>query len=182
MLADHGYARETTRSCWSGPGRLWLDQLPLPAASRTVITDLLELIDAVQVSIDRVDAPLRAEAKNEPWVKVLTTLPGGGPLTALVLLAEIGDIQRFPSARKLAFWTGLSPTVRGSDRTVHYRRISRQGDPWVRWILSEAARTAKRSPQFAACYEQIAHRRGEKITTIAIARKLLTRTWHLLME
>lgn len=182
VLADHGCDRGTSRSCWSGPGRRWLEQLPLPAVSRTVITDLLELIDAVQVPIDRLDARLTAEAKNDARVKVLTTVPGVGPLTALALLAEIGDIRRFPSARKLASWAGLTPTVRGSDRTVRYGHISKQGDPWVRWILSEAAQTAKRSPQFAACYEQIAHRRGKKIATIAIARKLLTRTWHLLIE
>ncbi|MFC9914084.1 transposase [Streptomyces sp. NPDC127197] len=66
-----------------------------------------------------------------------------GPLTALVLLAEIGDIHRFPSARKLASRAGLTPTVRSSDRTVRYGHISKQGDPWLRWILSEAAQTAK---------------------------------------
>ncbi|WP_329343484.1 IS110 family transposase [Streptomyces sp. NBC_01352] len=182
VLADHGCDRGTSRSCWSGPGRVWLDQLPLPAASRTVVTDLLELIDAVQVPIDRLDAELTAAARADPRVKVLTTLPGVGPLTALFLLAEIGDIHRFPSARNLASWAGLTPTVRGSDRTVRYGHISKQGDPWVRWILSEAAQTAKRSPQFAACYQQIAHRRGKKIATIAIARKLLTRAWHLLVQ
>ncbi|MGX4689192.1 transposase [Streptomyces sp. JNUCC 63] len=131
----------------------------------------------------RREAHLAAVAKADPRVKLLTTLPGVGPLTALVLLAEIGDIHRFPSARKLASWAGLTPTVRGSDRTVRYgHHISKQGDPRLRWILSEAAQTAKRSPQFAACYQRIAHRRGKKIATVAIARKLLTRTWHLLAE
>ena len=53
---------------------------------------------------------------------------------------------------------------------------------WVRWVLCEAAQTAKRSPQFAASYQAIARRRGKKIATIAIARKLLTRGWHLLND
>ncbi|MFD7408469.1 IS110 family transposase [Streptomyces sp. NPDC059866] len=182
VLADHGCDRGTSRSCWSGPGRAWMDQLPLPTASRTVVTDLLEMIDAVQAPIDRLDAELTAAARADPRVQVLTTLPGMGPLTALVLLAEIGDIRRFPSARRLASWAGLTPTVRGSDRTVRYGHISRQGNPWVRWILNEAAQTAKRSPQFVACYQQIAHRRGKKIATSAIARKLLTRAGHLLVQ
>ncbi|MFC9914657.1 IS110 family transposase [Streptomyces sp. NPDC059862] len=182
VLADHGCEGRTSRSCWSGPGRAWLDQLPLPAASRAVVSDLLEMIDAVQVPIDRLDTQLTAAAKADPRVQTLTALPGIGPLTALVLVAEIGDIRRFPSARKLASWAGLTPTVRGSDRTVRYGHISKQGDPWVRWILNEAAQTAKRSPQFATCYQQIAHRRGKKIATIAIARKLLTHAWHLLVQ
>ena len=61
---------------------------------------------------------MRQRAKADPRVKVLTRLPGVGPFSALVLLAEIGDITRFGSARKLASWAGLTPTVRGSDRTV----------------------------------------------------------------
>lgn len=60
------------------------------------------------------------------------------------------------------------------------RRVG--GGPWLRWIMNEAAQTAKRSPQFAAHYEQIAHRRGKKIATIAIAHKLLTHAYHLLRE
>jgi transposase len=113
---------------------------------------------------------------------VLTQLPGVGPFTALVLLAEIGDITRFGSARKLASWAGLTPTVRGSDRTVRHGHISKQGSVWVRWTLCEAAQTAKRHPDFAATYQAIARRRGKKIATTAIARKLLSRAYHLLTD
>ena len=98
------------------------------------------------------------------------------------MLAEIGDITRFPSARKLASWAGLTPTVRGSDLTVRHGHISKQGSAWLRWVLNQAAQTARRSPEFAAAYSGIAKRRGKKIATIAIARKLLTRAWHLLNE
>jgi transposase len=89
-------------------------------------------------------------------VKVLRTLPGIGEFTALVLLAEIGDITRFPSARKLASWAGLTPTVRGSDLTVRHGHISKQGSAWLRWVLNQAAQTAKRSPEYAASYQAIA--------------------------
>jgi hypothetical protein len=106
----------------------------------------------------------------------------GRAVHALVILAEIGDITRFPTARKLASWAGLTPTVRGSDRVAHYGHISTQGSVWLRWVLGEAAQTAKRSPQFAAGYQAIAARRGKKIATTAVARKLLTRTWHLLTD
>ena len=96
------------------------------------------------------------------------------------MLAEIGDITRFANARKLASWAGLTPTVRGSDLTVRHGHISKQGSAWLRWVLNQAAQTAKRSPEFAATYAAIAKRRGKKIATIAIARKLLTRAYHLL--
>ena len=113
---------------------------------------------------------------------MLRTLPGVGEFTALVILAEIGDITRFGSARKLASWAGLTPTVRGSDLTVRHGHISKQGSAWLRWVLNQAAQTAKRSPEFAASYQAIARRRGKKIATIAISRKLLTRAYHLLAE
>ena len=58
----------------------------------------------------------------------------------------------------------------------------KQDSVWLRWALNQAAQTAKRSPDFAASYAAIAKRRGKKIATIAIARKLVTRAWHLLAE
>jgi len=72
--------------------------------------------------------------------------------------------------------------VRGSDRMVHHGHISKQGSAWVRWVLCEAAQTARRHPDFAASYQAIAARRGKKIATTAIARKLATRAWHLLTD
>ena len=186
-------SRETAGSCNEAsqarpgplqqpPGRSWLASLELPAASREVIEDDLALIDALQQPIDRLDWEVRQRARAEPAVKVLTQLPGVGPFTALVILAEVGDVSRFGSARKLAAWAGLTPTVRGSDRTVRHGHISKQGSAWLRWVLNQAAQTAKRSPEFSATYAAIAKRRGTKIATIAIARKLLTRAWHLLAE
>jgi transposase len=71
----------------------------------------------------RIDGELRARAKADPRVKVLTALPGAVQFTALVMVAEIGDISRFPGARKLASQSGLTPAVRGSDRTVRHGHI-----------------------------------------------------------
>ena len=178
VAADHGYDRPAGQP--SGPGRAWLASLDLPPASRRVIEDDLALIDALAGPIAALDAQARQRAKTEPGVKVLTQLPGVGEFTALVILAETGDVTRFASARKLAAWAGLTPTVRGSDRTVRHGRISKQGSAWLRWALGQAAQTAKRSPEFAATYQAIAARRGKQIATTAIARKLLTRAWHLL--
>ena len=178
VLADHGHGRPA--GCWTGPGRAWLASLELPAASRQVIDDALAVIDAVQQPTGRLDREVHRRARSEPAVQVLTQLPGVGVFTALVLLAEIGDITRFASARKLASWAGLTPTVRGSDLKVRHGNISKQGSAWLRWVMNQAAQTAKRSPEFAGTHAAIARRRGKNIATTAIARKLLTRAWHLL--
>jgi transposase len=181
IVADYGQDRPDG-GYWTGPGRAWLASLNLPAVSRELVEDDLGLIDALQGRLDRLDWEIRQRARSDPRVKVLTQLPGVGPFTALVILAEVGDVSRFASARRLASWAGLTPTVRGSDRVAHYGHISKEGSVWLRWVLCEAAQTAKRSPQFTATFQRIAKRRGKKIATTAIARKLLTRAWHLLTE
>jgi transposase len=185
VTADHGYHRpdrQWTGAYWTGPGRQWLAELPLPEVSRQIVTDSLAVIDSVAPTIDRLDRDIHARAKADRRVRVLTALPGVGEFTAMVLLAEIGDISRFRNARALASWAGLTPTVRGSDLTVRHGHISKQGSPYVRWVLGQAAHVAKRHPEFAATYQGIAKRRGPKIATVAVARKLLTRAYHLLAD
>ncbi|PWI12150.1 hypothetical protein DIZ27_00600 [Streptomyces sp. NWU339] len=145
-----------------------------------MVEDLLVLMDALKEPIDALDRQLLAQARGDPRIQALTRLTGVGALTALVIVAEVGDATRFPSARKLTAWAGLTPTVHGSDRTVRHGHISKQGSPWLRWILCEAAQSAKRSPEFAPAYQRLAHRRGKKIATTAIARRLLARAHHLL--
>jgi transposase len=180
VLADHGLDR--AGGFRSGVGRAWLAELSLPPVSRTVIDDSLAVIDGLQPTIDRLDVEVAQRAKADPRVQVLTRLPGVGPFTALVILAEIGDITRFRNARTLASWAGLTPTVRGSDLVVRHGHISKQGSAWLRWILIEAAQTAKRSAVFAPTYQAIARRRGKKIATTAVARKLLARAYHLIAD
>jgi transposase len=77
----------------------------------------------------RLDGELRQYAKAGPWVKVLTTLPGVGEFIALVMVAEIGYISRFPSFRKLAAWAGLTPTVRGPGLKVRHGHIPGRAQP-----------------------------------------------------
>jgi transposase len=117
VVADLGYDR--SGSYLSGPGRGWLAGLDLPPVSREIVADCLAPVTG------RIDGELRQHAKADPRVKTLTTLPGVGEFTALVMLAEIGDISRFGSARKLASWAELTPTVRGSDLKVRHGHISK---------------------------------------------------------
>jgi transposase len=180
MLADRGIPERS--SLWTGPGRAWLAGLALPPIAREVVNDCCGLLDALATPIARLEQEIGALAKPDPRVQALMVLPGIGRLTAMTLVAEIGDISRFPSARKLCAWAGLTPAVRNSDRKVRHGHITKQGSPWVRWILQEAAQTAKKSPLFAGTYDQLARRRGRSIATVAIARRLLARCFHVLTQ
>jgi transposase len=74
------------------------------------------------------------------------------------------------------------PQVGNSDRTLRHGHSTKQGSPWVRGILQEAAQTAKRHPMFAPAYAQLARRRDSHIATTAIARRLLARSFHILTQ
>ena len=175
VLADRGIPDHS--SLWTGPGRAWLADLELPATPRGIIQNCCGLLDALATPIARLEREITTLAKPDPRVQALMALPGVGKLTAMTLVAEIGDIARFPTARKLCAWAGLTPQVRNSDRKVRHGHITKQGSPWVRWILQEAAQTAKRHPMFASTYAQLARRRGSHIATTAIARRLLARSF-----
>jgi transposase len=180
VLADRGIRED--RGLWTGPGRAWLASLALPPTPRGIIQDCCALLDALATPIARLEREIATLAKPDPRVQALMALPGVGKLTAMTLVAEIGDIARFPTARKLCAWAGLTPQVRNSDRKVRHGHITKQGSPWVRGILQEAAQTAKRHPMFAPAYGQLARRRGNSIATTAIARRLLARSFHILSE
>jgi hypothetical protein len=140
----------------------WLASLQLPPIPRAIIPDCCGLLDALAAPIGRLERQIAGLAKPDPRVQALQVLPGVGRLTAMTLVAEIGDIDRFPTARKLGAWAGLTPRCATCDRKVGHGHITKQGSVWVRWILQEAAHTAKRSPQFAGTYGQLAHRRASR--------------------
>jgi transposase len=118
---------------WSWAG---LASRPCPAADPTgIIQDCCGLLDALATPIGRLEREIATLAKPDPRLQALMALPGVGKLTAMTLVAEIGDIGRFPTARKLCAWAGLTPQVRNSDRKVRHGHITKQGSPWVRGIL-----------------------------------------------
>ena len=123
VVADFGYDR--SGSYLSGPGRGWLAGLDLPAVSREIVTDCLAVIDGLAPVIDRIDGELRLRATAGPRVKTVTTLPGVGQFTALVMLAEFGDITRFRHPARLCSWAGLTPRHYESDTTVVRGRITK---------------------------------------------------------
>jgi transposase len=140
-----------------------LAELALPAAQRAIVSDCLALIDAISPLVARLERDLVARARPDPPVQAL---PGIGPITAMTLVAEIGDIGRFPTARKLCAWAGLTPAVRNFDRKLRHGYITKMGSPWVRFVLQEAAQRAKTRPPFASpaafrCSPELPTRTGE---------------------
>jgi transposase len=107
-----------------------------------------------------------------------------GAITALALVAVIGDVSRFRCGRHLVGYLGLDPRVRQSgEKAARHGHISRAGQAHARGLLVEAAHTAIRTPgPLRAFHARLAARRGKQIALCATARKLTVLTWHLLTK
>ena len=127
-----------------GDGREWLAAQPLPAAAREQVTVALAMIDALEAQIAPLDKELRAYARRQAGCKALMAHYGIGELTAVTILAELGDCTRFSSSRQAVRYAGLDITVYQSDQRRAPGHISRQGPPALRWALYEAAQVARR--------------------------------------
>jgi transposase len=97
-------------------------------------------------------------------------------------VAEIGDVGRFDSPKKLCSWAGLTPRHRESDDKVHRGPITRQGSPLVRWAAIEAVTKYRGGEKLRADYFRIAERAGRFKARVAVARKLLTLVYYGLRD
>ncbi len=164
-------------------GRAFLSELPLREPARRRLDSLLSLIGDFDREIDKAKREIDELAVDDPRVDVLTQLRGIGPYTAMLVIAEVGEIERFRSARHLCAWAGLTPTVRSSDGRARLGHISRQGSPHVRWALVEAAqKAAQGGGPLRAAFERIAKRRGRNIAKVALARRMLTLCYYGLRD
>jgi len=99
----------------------------------------------------------------------LISMPGIGHYSAMLILAEIGDIARFPPPKQLCSYAGLVPSVHESGDHARYGRITKEGSPWLRWILVEAAQPASRRPgRLQRFHERVARKQGRKAAHVAL--------------
>jgi len=164
-------------------GRSLLDDASLDPPYRARVNALLRLIDAYDFEIELVSRQLRGRLATDPGYRALLTLPGVGPVLAAVFRAEIGDVARFPSARHLASWAGLTPRHRESDTKVHRGSITKQGSTLVRWAAIEAVQKLPADAGWlVASRARLTAQRGRNIATVAVARKLLTLVYYALRD
>lgn len=181
QLYHHGVPRR--RQLLTSERRGWLEQLELPDAARRQIQVALAMIDAVDAQLRPLDRELRAFARRQPGCRALQRHYGIGEITAVAILAELGDCRRFSSSRRAVRYAGLDITVSASDRRRSAGHLSRQGPPTLRWALFEAAQVARRpSSPDRSYYEQASDRLGGNRACLSIARKLLKRSFHTLRE
>ena len=182
LIARQGIQRAHADLFGAG-GRRFLDELELRPDPRARLETLLRLIADFDREIDALAHEIDRRAKHDPRVDVLRQIYGVGRYLGMLIVAEIGAIERFPSARHLCAWAGLTPTVRSSDARARLGHISHQGSAALRWALVEAAQKAcQGGGPLRQDFERIAKRRGRKIAKVAVARKLLTLCYYGLRD
>lgn len=165
-------------------GRKLLSQVELPAHHQRPLERYLHLYDELRASIEPLDKEVQERAKEEDQARLLMSLPGVGPVVALTLLAEIGDISRFKSHRQLASYAGLVPSLRSSAGKDHLGRISKEGSAWMRWALVEAAQAVARSKKtrLNMYFRKKIVKVGYRKATVATAHRLLQFVFYLLRD
>lgn len=168
---------------FSCQGRADLEHVELTLGRQEILTEHITLLDQFESLVHRENSWVRNEIKAIPDAKRLTTIPGIGELTALLLWAELGDVTRFRNSAQVASYFGIVPTVKASAAHRYDGPITKQGSTFVRWMLVQCAWHAIRKPgQFRENYNRVKVRAGSNGAIIAVARKLAKVSYRVLRD
>jgi transposase len=171
LVLRMGVAEPGKTKRWSARWRVWLAGLSLEQAlQQTVLDDLRGAIGETEARVDRLTAAVEAQATSGPFAELiaaLTSLRGVGVVTAVTLVAELGDPGRFDSPRQLMAFAGLVPSEHSSGGREVRGRITKTGNAHVRWVTVEAAWHCRRKPHLSQELARRQRGQSEAVTTIA---------------
>jgi len=180
VLAKHN-ARPPVKDLWGVAGPAWLDQLDLPKAYLVRIDSLRDLVDAYNKEIAMLEREIHTVLRDHAGYQAIQAIPGVGKTIAAIMVAEIGDINRFATPQALCSWAGITPKHRESDVKVRRGRVTKAGSKLVRWAAVEAATNLSGS-YLKADYQRISQRRPRNVARVAVARKLLVLVFYGLRD
>lgn len=147
------------------------------------IDRFLRLFETIQTELKEIDNGIKDNTIAKKDVKLLQSMPGIGKYAALMIMSEIGNINRFPSARKLCNYAGIIPSQSQSGEKDYRGGITKQGSRNLRWILVQGAHVAISKPgKLQKYYYRLASRKPKGKAMIAVVRKMLTIQWHMLKK
>jgi transposase len=155
----------------------------VPEVWRRSVAEAVAIVCELDQRLRPLELELRPLARADPRVELLVTIPGIGDLLGLTIASEIGDISRFPTARKLVGYSGLTPRIYQSGEKSRTGKLSKSGSTMLRWAAIEAAQQAWRpNNPWHELYRAVKDRCGGKgnPAKAAVARKVLIASWHVL--
>lgn len=151
-----------------------LAALVLRPGYRQELDGYLRLAATLETLIAEVTATIEVQVEEDANAKLLTTIPGIKYYSGLLIVSEIGEIARFPSAGHLCSYGGLVPSVYSSGGKTRHGRITKQGSTWLRWILVQSATHFRRdSARLDRLYQRVAARHGKPTARVAVAREMV---------
>lgn len=166
-------------------GNVWLHSLKLPDQFQISLTEYLKLIENLNAMVKEADLRIETTVGDNLQAKLLTSVPGVSYVSALTIISEIGDINRFPSAKQLCGYAGLVPSTYASGQSMRHGRITKQGSRWLRYVMVEIAHRqilCKKKQGFGWYYLKMRARSGSGTAAVATARKLCAVVWRLLKD
>lgn len=157
----------------------------LPEHSQKVLELWLQMLKTAQEAETELERAIKAETAKDEDCQRLMSIPGVGPLTALVVRAEIGDINRFASASQLVCYCGLSPTVSQSADSIYYGKLNRFCNRFLKYVLVLRAQNMARSKSdnpMRQTYWRVLLRHKTNHAKIAVARQLVRIIYSLLKK
>jgi transposase len=180
VLHQEGF-QKPVKDVFGRRGRLWLKEIGLSAAGRMVVDTWLREVDHLDREIATRTRELERMAAGDARARCLQSVPGIGAYSAMVILAEMGDVTRFQNKQALASYAGLVPVVRESAGKRKRGSITHQGSNTLRWIMLQVAQVAARkSAPVGDWYRRLRVRKPAQVAKIALARKLLNAAWAML--
>jgi transposase len=148
-----------------------------------ILTNYLGLIADINKKIKELEAEIDKRLVCDKEIELLKTIPGIGNFTAFILKSEIDSIDRFISKEKFCSYAGLTPSVHQSGPKSYTGKITKQGNKFIRWALTEAAQVAIRhSEYFRYYYNKVRDRQDANKATIAVARRMAEIVYVLLKD
>lgn len=184
LLAQRGIAPPPVSDLFGKAGRAWLASLELAEPYAAMRTRYLAVLDRLRQQVREAEATIDQTVAATLEARLLETIPGVGRYLALLILAEIGEIQRFGRPAQLVSYAGLCPSTYASGATVRHGRLTKQGSPWLRWALVEAATHVPHAPssRLGRVFHRLAARLDAKTARVAVARELCTAIFHMLRK
>ena len=163
--------------------REWWNELALSETEQVMVSSDLDTLEFAQKQIEKIEEHLKRESLQDPRIPLLIQLPGVAMLTAITILAAIGEIERFPNAKQLVGYAGLGTRVRDSGMTHATGRITKAGRKDLRRAMVNAANHAVlHHVHWKKELQRLKPHLGRSKAIVAIARKLLVAVWHVLHE
>ena len=158
----------------------------LPKAARLALTEIADQIEALTRQIDKLERGIVAEAKRDEDMRLLTTIPGVGAITAATVKALVPDPDGFKSGRHFAAWLGLTPKSHSSGGKERLGGISKMGNPTLRSLLvcgaTSVLRRVKGNDKAPQWLIGLLARRPFKVVAVALANKMARIIWALLTK